>query len=409
MSRRQELCRDFLRGNCRYGSRCKFLHELPQQQNSQQQQKYNQQKNQYGGAGNYYNVLGNNANNSNQRQPQNQNNVSKEHRCNDPRICKEQIKEDRANEHPVFWRLTCYAHYKFLENDIVGDVSPEELRALAYEGAKQGLSLHDVVQREKSMMAAKSAEFDALLRNPYNGPAQNSQGFQSSSFSSSPFLSPLGKPSTFAPFGQPANLSTAGPPQVFTQVPFGGASAAPFSFGQPSGDVPFGKQAATLSSANPSPFGQQTNVFQQSPFGGIASPARQSPFGGNVSLVTQNPFGGTASTGSQSPFPNLQGPRMVSNPNAFQSPSLSGLGSTNKMNFPPNQSLSDFSTRGSPAGFQNPNTTPDLNTPSPVSQTSPGTSLQAASVNTQDNAIWLKAVWKIGEIPEGEPPAEVRF
>jgi hypothetical protein len=32
-----------------------------------------------------------------------------------------------------------------LPNDIVGDVSPEELRAMAYDGAKQGLSLKDVV------------------------------------------------------------------------------------------------------------------------------------------------------------------------------------------------------------------------------------------------------------------------
>jgi hypothetical protein len=35
MSRRQEVCRDFQRGNCRFGTRCKFSHQLPQNQQPQ--------------------------------------------------------------------------------------------------------------------------------------------------------------------------------------------------------------------------------------------------------------------------------------------------------------------------------------------------------------------------------------
>lgn len=93
------------------------------------------------------------------------------------------------------------------------------------------------------MMAAKNAEFDALLRNPYKGPAQSAPGFQSSSssFTSSPFLSPPVKSSPLAPFGQPANMSSPGPPQTFAQSPFGAAptttTTTPFNFNQPRYDL----------------------------------------------------------------------------------------------------------------------------------------------------------------------------
>jgi hypothetical protein len=78
------------------------------------------------------------------------------------------------------------------------------------------------------MVAAKSAEFDALLRNPFKGPAQNTSGLQSSSFAASPFLTPA-KTSAFMTFGQPANLSAGAPAQGFSQTPFGAPPTTPFN------------------------------------------------------------------------------------------------------------------------------------------------------------------------------------
>jgi nucleoporin-like protein 2 len=155
MSRRQEVCRDFQRGNCRFGTRCKFSHQLPQNQQPQSnafdsgRRHSPQQQGGFGERGrNSFEALSN-ANSS--QKPQQQVPL-KDHKCNDPRVCKEQIKDDMAHEHPLFWRLTSYGHWKFLPNDISGDVSPEELRALAYDSAKQGLSLHQIVSLHTHMV-----------------------------------------------------------------------------------------------------------------------------------------------------------------------------------------------------------------------------------------------------------------
>lgn len=60
------------------------------------------------------------------------------------RLCKEVIPDDFRSEGPYFWRLTSYAHWRFLPNDVNGDVSFEELRGYAYEGASHGMSIQQV-------------------------------------------------------------------------------------------------------------------------------------------------------------------------------------------------------------------------------------------------------------------------
>jgi hypothetical protein len=70
----------------------------------------------------------------------------------------------------------------------------------------------DQAQKEASMVAAKNAEFESLLRNPYQSPVAQRAGFTPVAFPSSPFASTpqpggnmvFGVPSTpNVGFGQP--------------------------------------------------------------------------------------------------------------------------------------------------------------------------------------------------------------
>jgi hypothetical protein len=44
------------------------------------------------------------------------------------------------------WKLTCYGHWKYFPCDVTGDISYEELRAVAYEEAKRGIPLQSIVR-----------------------------------------------------------------------------------------------------------------------------------------------------------------------------------------------------------------------------------------------------------------------
>ncbi|KAA3464628.1 zinc finger CCCH domain-containing protein 16 isoform X1 [Gossypium australe] len=211
MHNKKEACRNFQRGSCQYGERCKFLHVIQQQPKSNafgfgtqaishQQQKPNpfgfgvQNNAQSKGANDFGNKQSQFKNTWTRssassgapslRQPDNQPQATN-HRCNDPESCKRIIAEDFEHERPL-WKLTCYSHWKNSPCDIVGDVSYEELRAAAYDDAKRGLSLQSIVrrssipyfpdlqlhiERERNLLNSKLVEFENFLRNPYRGPA----------------------------------------------------------------------------------------------------------------------------------------------------------------------------------------------------------------------------------------------
>ncbi|TYH75317.1 hypothetical protein ES332_D04G011300v1 [Gossypium tomentosum] len=196
MHNKKEACRNFQRGSCQYGERCKFLHVIQQQPKSNafgfgtqaishQQQKPNpfgfgvQNNAQSKGANDFGNKQSQFKNTWTRssassgapslRQPDNQPQATN-HRCNDPESCKRIIAEDFEHETPL-WKLTCYSHWKNSPCDIVGDVSYEELRAAAYDDAKRGLSLQSIIERERNLLNSKLVEFENFLRNPYRGPA----------------------------------------------------------------------------------------------------------------------------------------------------------------------------------------------------------------------------------------------
>ncbi|MCI13755.1 zinc finger CCCH domain-containing protein 16-like, partial [Trifolium medium] len=67
--------------------------------------------------------------------------------------------------------------------DILGDISYEELRAAAYEDARNGKSLPSIVEKERNILKSKLVEFDKLLSEPYKMPLNSSLGANANTFS----------------------------------------------------------------------------------------------------------------------------------------------------------------------------------------------------------------------------------
>ncbi|CAN1340556.1 Zinc finger CCCH domain-containing protein 16 [Linum perenne] len=222
-----ELCRNFQRGSCRYGERCKFLHSVQQQTKptspfgfgsgqQQQQQSSNpygfgakqQQNKPFGNTWNRFNPSDNEAGHapSSTKQKPDSKTQAANHTCTDPETCKRLIAEDFEQERPI-WKLTCYGHARNGPCDIVGDISYEELRAVAYDDAKRGINVQSIVERERNLSNSKLVEFQNLLQTPYVARLGSAVGMQN--------LFPRATTNGMSPTG----LSSA-PPQVssFSQL-----------------------------------------------------------------------------------------------------------------------------------------------------------------------------------------------
>ncbi|XP_022729323.1 zinc finger CCCH domain-containing protein 16 isoform X2 [Durio zibethinus] len=289
MHYKKEPCRNFQRGSCQYGERCKFLHVIQQQPKSNsfgfgtqaishQQQKPNPfgfgvQNNAQPKAANDFGNKQNHVKNTwtrssassgapSLRQPDNQPQATN-HKCTDPESCKRIILEDFEHEKPL-WKFTCYSHWKNSPCDIVGDVSQEELRAAAYDDAKHGLSLQSIVDRERNLLNSKLIEIENFLRNPYKGPVGSTLAQQI------PF--PRAMATVFSPTAQNSATQTNFPPSVssfsqlgaslYTGFPVRSSVQSNNAFGQP---ISFSNSAQSSSvfvtgnvpSANAFSFGSQ--------------------------------------------------------------------------------------------------------------------------------------------------------
>ncbi|ONK68080.1 uncharacterized protein A4U43_C05F7210 [Asparagus officinalis] len=391
MSRRREACRNFQRGSCDYGDRCRFLHVSQQQSrpnsfgfgsqnNSSQFFNANQQQkpNPFGfgvqnGSGpkgtpsfgvrndspakpfenKWIRPSSTSAPNYSQQastQPQAPN-----HQCSDPESCKHQIAEDFKNELPL-WRLTCYGHWKNRACDIVGDVSYEELRAAAYEDAKKGLPLQAIIDRERNLYNSKCAEFDNLLRNPY---VISSNYAETKNFAGANNT----MPSMCVQNNAPAQSNA---PPLFS------------SFSQMGASSTVGPNLRPTTSATPpnSIFGQP-NVPQ---YNNQNAGGNRMKFGNSGSFTNQP---STLPSGT-SPFPNS-----TNFQNGFMAPGSNPISS---------------------ALVQTPfaNSTQWSSSPDAPRVTT-GTVHQESALDKQedgaDDSIWLKNEWAVGEIPMVAPPA----
>ncbi|KAL2329260.1 hypothetical protein Fmac_022687 [Flemingia macrophylla] len=363
----RDICRNFQRGSCQYGERCRYLHaQQPRKPNahgfgaqnsshhqhstnpfgfgshpgSQQQQKTN---NPFGfGTHNSSQLSGGNQfkpfeNKWSRQSSKPQNGVSRQfdnktqqvdHKCTDPETCKRQIAEDFEREKPL-WILTCYSHCKGAPCDIVGDISYEELRASAYEDAKNGMSLPSIVEKERNILKSKLIEFEKLLSEAYKMP-----------------------------------ISSSLDSQKHQSV---GANANPFSItSQNNGPLSvssFSQLGASLSMGFERPSGPPTNALAQPSFFGIGGNSLTS------NTVNQNSSGvfGAQSIPYSSPGESTMFP-----------------GSTQETSIA-------FNNFGATTMFQ---TTPDVQLSNQL----------AVEIVPGEVSVWMQETWNPGEIPEEAPP-----
>ncbi|CAF2201280.1 hypothetical protein BRARA_G03343 [Brassica rapa] len=392
---RKELCRNFQQGSCRYGERCRYLHPQQTKPNNPfgfgtQQQQNKTSNNPFG-----FGVQGgSNSNRPNQSQQPFQNTWQRnpssgsgastqqsgkqtqqaDHKCTDPAACKRVIQEDLKNERPM-WKLTCYAHCKHLPCDVSGDVSYEELRAMAYEESKRGIPLQSIVERERNLQNAKVAEFENFLRSPYRGAVTANQ-----------------TPSIFPPATQ-VNSSPPGGFSAFNQQPAfpntnAGGGGPPNPFGR------FNQQPNAFSVNTPQPAPSGPSGFQSQPSSFGPGPAAPSAFQPSVSFKPASfgpgpvaPSGFQSQPASFGPGPGLSTPPQ--NSSIFPSVTPTPAFNSNQNN------QTGFSFNSPVASFTSP-AVDTTNTPS-------GTELQAGGAPV-DTSIWLKEKWNPGEIPEQAPP-----
>lgn len=392
MNRKKEPCRNFQRGSCQYGERCKFLHVTQQQPkpnvsgfgaqtssnfqhtNVQQQRSnpfgFGVQSNSlpkgtsdFGSKQNHFKPFENKwtrfsplttgSSSSSSRQSDNQVQPAN-HKCTDPESCKRQIVEDFEHERPI-WKLTCYGHCKSAPCDIVGDISYEELRLAAYDDAGRGLSLQSIVERERSLLNSKLIEFDSLLRKPYAAPPNSTLAIQSPA--PNPDASSLTAQNNTPPSASSFSQLSTSPNMGFGTRP---STPSNNAFGQ-SNSIQFSSQTSGAFGTNNLAFGNAGSFGSQLPvqMHGSPLPSNTAGFSHNNMSAGSKAFSSSAASPQIISFANNQSPILSSGTNSMFSAESTMHAQLEKMQ------RDNFSG---------------------------------------DMSIWLKEEWNPGEIPEEEPP-----
>lgn len=201
------------------------------------------------------------------------------------------------------WPFSCYAHEREGQNDITGDISPEEVRWLNMQAAKKGATGRELQAEFKVAERAKIEQFQALTRAhqaPSKGGPQLSpalptiSGTDESSVSVSGaafghLQQPFGSATSMvgqAPAGGHAHLAGAGfgaqhvspafgtpqqPLPTFGESGFGrGFGGTPSAFGTQHASAGFGSSPFGLPSSSP-PVHQQQSMSLSAPR--VSSPA----------------------------------------------------------------------------------------------------------------------------------------
>ncbi|XP_022729324.1 zinc finger CCCH domain-containing protein 16 isoform X3 [Durio zibethinus] len=359
MHYKKEPCRNFQRGSCQYGERCKFLHVIQQQPKSNsfgfgtQAISHQQQKPNPFGFGVQNNAQPKAANDFGNKQNHVKNTWTRSSASSGAPSLRQPDNQPQATNH----NSPC---------DIVGDVSQEELRAAAYDDAKHGLSLQSIVDRERNLLNSKLIEIENFLRNPYKGPVGSTLAQQI------PF--PRAMATVFSPTAQNSATQTNFPPSVssfsqlgaslYTGFPVRSSVQSNNAFGQP---ISFSNSA------------QSSSVFVT---GNVPS-ANAFSFGSQQS----NQSVAASSTTNTASFTNSS---ITSTAHKqFSAVAVSTQNFSSSSFQPP--ALFDVSISNSKADGQ---ATKDVQL---------GNNLLRKIVSG-DSSIWLKEKWIPGEIPEEAPP-----
>ncbi|EXB53616.1 Zinc finger CCCH domain-containing protein 16 [Morus notabilis] len=373
----QELCRNFQRGSCQFGQRCKFLHVNPQQQRPNnlfgagaQSVSFQPQKS---------NPYGFGVQNNSQQKPFNKPFENTWTRFSPVSTGTAPASRQSESQAQANHNAPC---------DIVGDISYEELRAAAYDDAKRGLSFQSIVDREWNLLSSKLREFENLCKphavRPSLTPANQNTfpGMGPNAFSQPAQNSAPTSVSTFSQLGASLNVAS-GPRHLFflrPPAPSNNAFLAPSPFG--------------VSSQTPSAFGTKSLSSEiqgtySKVFSGGVFPFEFSSCHIPVSSGDQFPAPTAASpfTSSPSVFGNNSFVRAESNPVIPSAVPAQNPGATNNP---------------SPGLFMGLN--PNSNANGEVQQTN---YTQNAELSGVDTSVWLRTKWSPGEIPDEAPPDAV--
>ncbi|XVE71953.1 hypothetical protein DITRI_Ditri10aG0192200 [Diplodiscus trichospermus] len=353
MHYKKEPCRNFQRGSCQYGERCKFLHVIQQQPKSNafgfgtQATSHQQQKPNPFGFGVQNNAQSKGANDFGNKN-QFKNTWTRSSASSGAPSLRQPDNPPQATNH----NSPC---------DIVGDVSYEELRAAAYDDAKSGLSMQSIVERERNLLNSKLIEFENILRNPYTRPAGSTLSQQI------PF--PGATATVFAPTAQ-----NSFPPPVssFSQLGASLNTGFPGRPSVPSNNAP-GQPISFSNSA------QSSSVFATN----------------NVSSVNAFSFG------SQQPN-QLVAASLNTNMASFSNSSVIGTAHNQfSATAISTQNLSTSSIQ--PAALFDVSISKSKSDGQTATDVELGNNLPSKIVSG-DSSVWLKEKWIPGEIPEEAPP-----